>query len=272
MAGEGMSPVLELDGISKQFRDGDSSCLAVEEISCSLEKKEIVALMGPSGCGKSTVLRIISGLDTADGGSVQGENGTFGEKNPAAMVFQDHGLFPWLSVSDNIAYGLKLKVRSKSREQIRKKVSDLLSLVRLSEFAGSLPHQLSGGMKQRVAVARALAVEPEILLMDEPFSALDPFTRRELQDEVLRIREELSTTFFIVTHNPEEAVYLADRILILTQRPSRILKEVPVPWAHPRNMADPDIISLVQEVTRIIAEESSRTSAMSGPDTVHPAR
>jgi NitT/TauT family transport system ATP-binding protein len=142
-----------------------------------------------------------------------------------------------------------MKVRSASRDQVEQKVTDLLALVHLEEFAGSYPHQLSGGMKQRVAVARALAIEPEILLMDEPFSALDPFSRRELQDEVIRIREHLNTTFFIVTHNPEEAVYLADRIIVLTPRPATVKKEVPVPAPHPRNMTDQDLIRLVQEIT-----------------------
>lgn len=254
MARERMRSVLVLDGLSKRFADGTSSCLAVKNITCSLEAREIVALMGPSGCGKSTVLRMISGLDCADSGLVSGQDGNM---LSTAMVFQDHGLFPWLSVSENIAYGLTLKVRSKTKEEIRKKVSDLLSLVRLEEFADSFPHQLSGGMKQRVAVARALAVEPEILLMDEPFSALDPFTRRELQDEVLRLRDELDTTFFIVTHNPEEAVYLADRIIILTRRPSTIMKIVPVPFRHRRDMMDADLIGLVQEVTSVVTSESS---------------
>jgi len=244
-----MNEVLILEGISRQFTDGGAVCQAIDNITCSIRKGEIVCLMGPSGCGKSTVLRILSGLETADCGVVKGNGGEESGMVRTALVFQEHGLFPWLTVADNIAYGLRMKVRSASRDQVDRKVADLLALVHLEEFAGSYPHQLSGGMKQRVAVARALAIEPQILLMDEPFSALDPFSRRELQDEVIRIREHLNTTFFIVTHNPEEAVYLADRIIVLTPRPGTVKKEVPVPAPHPRNMTDQDLIRLVQEIT-----------------------
>ncbi len=250
-----MNNVLVIDSISKHFCDNTSVCKAIENVSLSLRRHEIVCLMGPSGCGKSTILRIISGLDTADSGVVNDEN--LGERNSlervnTAMVFQDHGLFPWLSVRENIAYGLHLKVRSSS-EKVDEVVSKLLVLVRMEEFADALPHQLSGGMKQRVAVARALAVKPDILLMDEPFSALDPFTRRELQDEVLRIRNQLDTAFLIVTHNPEEAVYLADRIVILTKRPATVGKEISIPDRQPRNIAHASSVGLIQDITRIIA-------------------
>ncbi len=248
-----MNEVLVLEGISRQFSDGAAVCRAIDNITCSIGKGEIVCLMGPSGCGKSTVLRILSGLETADSGVVKGSNGGEAGRVRTAMVFQEHGLFPWLTVKDNIAYGLRMKVRSASRVQVDRKVADLLALVHLEEFAGSYPHQLSGGMKQRVAVARALAIEPEILLMDEPFSALDPFSRRELQDEVIRIRDHLNTTFFIVTHNPEEAVYLADRIIVLTPRPATVKKEVTVTAFHPRSMTDPDVIGLVQEITFLVS-------------------
>lgn len=250
-----MNNVLVIDSISKHFCDNTSVCKAIENVSLSLRRHEIVCLMGPSGCGKSTILRIISGLDTADSGVVNDEN--LGERNSlervnTAMVFQDHGLFPWLSVRENIAYGLHLKVRSSS-EKVDEVVSKLLVLVRMEEFADALPHQLSGGMKQRVAVARALAIKPDILLMDEPFSALDPFTRRELQDEVLRIRNQLDTAFLIVTHNPEEAVYLADRIVILTKRPATVGKEISIPDRQPRNIAHASSVGLIQDITRIIA-------------------
>lgn len=255
VAGERMNEVLVINRISKLFTEDNTVCKAIDSVSLILKKKEIVCLMGPSGCGKSTILRIISGLDTADSGVINGSGGISADQSHTAMVFQDHGLFPWLSVFENIAYGLRMKIRFSPAKQVNQKVSKLLSLVRLEEFADALPHQLSGGMKQRVAVARALAVEPEILLMDEPFSALDPFSRRELQDEVLRIRDHLDTTFFIVTHNPEEAVYLADRIILLTRRPASIMKEVAIPFPYPRNIADPEVIALVQEVTGMIASE-----------------
>lgn len=251
-----MNEVLVLNNLSKEFQDEESVCQAIADFSCTIMNREIVCLMGPSGCGKSTVLRIISGLDTADSGAVHGGNGTVTNNIHTAMVFQEHGLLPWLSVTDNIAYGLRMKVRLSSKEHIDQKVSDLLTLVHMNEFAKSLPYQLSGGMKQRVAVARALAIEPEILLMDEPFSALDTFTRRELQNEVLRIREKLHTTFLIVTHNPEEAVYLADRIIVLTERPAKVRKEIEVSFSHPRNMAEPAMIGLIQEVTGYVAPKT----------------
>jgi len=242
-------PVLALKGISKRFSNEHAQFQALADISCVVEKGEIVCLMGPSGCGKSTVLRILSGLETADSGTVTGSDGNPFLPIHTAMVFQEHGLFPWLSVYDNIAYGLSLKIRSIPKDQIRRKVRDLLILVHMEEFAHSFPHQLSGGMKQRVAVARALAVEPDILLMDEPFSALDPFSRRELQDEVIRIRDTLHTTFFIVTHNPDEAVYLADRIIVLSQRPSRVIQEITVSSSRPRDIVRPEIAHLVRNVT-----------------------
>lgn len=254
-----MNEVLVIDTVTKEFTEDNTVCKAIDGVSLTIRKKEIVCLMGPSGCGKSTVLRIVSGLDTADSGVISGVGGISADQLHTAMVFQDHALFPWLSVIDNIAYGLRMKIRFSSTEQVSRKVSELLSLVRMEKFADALPHQLSGGMKQRVAVARALAVEPEILLMDEPFSALDPFSRRELQDEVLRIRVHLGTTFFIVTHNPEEAVYLADRVIILTKRPAKVMKVVEIPFSYPRNMADPEVLSLVREVTGTVASGDEKT-------------
>ena len=247
--------VLKLEGISKRFADEHAQFQALADISCVINKGEIVCLMGPSGCGKSTVLRILSGLVNADSGMVTGSDGNAFDPIHTAMVFQDHGLFPWLCVYDNIAYGLGMKVRRTSKEEIAEKVSEMLTLVHMEDFAHSFPHQLSGGMKQRVAVARALAIEPEILLMDEPFSALDPFSRRELQDEVIRIRDTLGTTFFIVTHNPEEAVYLGDRIIILSKRPASVMKEIQIPTPQLRDLVEPDMIRLVREVTGYITKE-----------------
>lgn len=255
LAGEGMKDILVLDGISKVFSDGISVYPALSNISFAIRKREIVCLMGPSGCGKSTVLRIIAGLMKADAGMVH--SGVCDEPAciHAAMVFQEHGLFPWLSVYDNVAYGLRLKIRSFKETEIRKRVTTLLFLVHLEAFSSSLPHQLSGGMKQRVAVARALAIEPEILLMDEPFSALDSYTRMELEDEVLRIRHEMNTTFLFVTHNPEEAVYLADRIIVLSARPATVRDVIPVSFPYPRDIGDPQVIEVIRLVTRMVTSK-----------------
>ncbi len=246
-----MDAALVLEGISKEFTSEQGSVKAIRDISCTIGKREIVCLMGPSGCGKSTVLRILAGLESADCGIVSG-GGTRSLPISTAMVFQEHGLFPWLTVAENIAYGLNMKIRRKPVDRTAEKITGLLSLVHMEEFAHAYPHQLSGGMKQRVAVARALAIEPDVLLMDEPFSALDPVARRELQDEVLRIRDHLDTTFLVVTHNPEEAVYLADRILILSPRPAIIRAEIQVKESHPRHLAGEACSNRISEISDLL--------------------
>ena len=241
-------PVLSISGIEKTFHGESESCPALSGVSFDIAAEEIVCIMGPSGCGKSTLLRIIGGLEHADTGSIHGISGPTGEGASAAMIFQDHALFPWLSVEENIIYGLRLSAQKVPDIEVQRRVDALLSLIHLTSFARSLPHELSGGMKQRVSVARALAIRPSILLMDEPFSALDIFTRRELEDEILRIRQELKTTILMVTHNPEEAVYIADRIIILSERPGVVAGIVTVPLPHPRSPADPDFIRIREEV------------------------
>jgi NitT/TauT family transport system ATP-binding protein len=247
-----MEPVLSLAGISKTFRDGEEICPAITGISLAITPQEIVCIMGPSGCGKSTLLRIIGGLESADTGTIRAASDNTRGEAKTAMVFQDHALFPWLSVFENIVYGLRLSAQRVPEDEIRKRAESLLSLTHLDAFTHAYPHQLSGGMRQRVAVARALAVKPPVILMDEPFSALDPFTRRELEDEVLRIRLELKTTILFVSHNPEEAVYLADRIVILSERPAVIAETLAVSLPHPRDMADPAFIRIREQVTQAV--------------------
>ena len=247
-----MEPVLSLNGITKTFRDGETSCPALAGVSFDIAAREIVCIMGPSGCGKSTLLRIIGGLDSADAGRIDQTSGNKDGKPSAAMVFQDHALFPWLTVYENIVYGLRLSVQNLPEEEIGKRAESLLELTHLNAFALSYPHQLSGGMKQRASVARALAIKPSVLLMDEPFSALDTFTRRELEDEVLRIRQDLKTTILMVTHNPEEAVYIADRIVILSGRPAVVYDILHIDISYPRNPADPAFIRIREQVTRMI--------------------
>lgn len=245
-----MKPViLHLENIGKTFRDQNSSCQAVADVSFSVFSEEVLCIMGPSGCGKSTLLRIIGNLEQADTGLITGGPGGVPH---SAMVFQDASLFPWLSVSGNIRYGLSLKAGKIPSDTADARVAALLSLTHLEPFSHSFPYQLSGGMKQRVAVARALAVEPEVLLMDEPFSALDPFTRRELQDEIVRIRNETRTTILLVTHNPEEAAYLADRVIVLSQRPAVVSEVIPVTLPRPRDVADPAFITVREKITRAV--------------------
>ena len=247
-----MEPVLSIRDVGKTFCDTGGSTPALAGVSFDVAPREIVCIMGPSGCGKSTILRIIGGLEHEDTGTITAVSGSGGLVVRAAMVFQEHALFPWLTVYDNIVYGLRLAAQQVPEDEIARRAGSLLALTHLESFAHAYPHQLSGGMKQRVAVARALAVEPPVILMDEPFSALDPFTRRELEDEVLRIRTTLETTFLIVSHNPEEAVYLADRIIVLSPRPGRVAAQIPVNLPFPRDPADPAFLSIREMVTRAV--------------------
>jgi len=245
---------LRIDHICKQFRDGSSPPVtAVEDVDFTVERGEIICIMGPSGCGKSTVLRIIDGLEASDGGRIVASDGTREFHPSAAMVFQEHALFPWLTVFENIAYGLRLSVRGMKKDAIEALVAENIRLFGLEGFAASLPYQLSGGMRQRVSIARALIVKPDILLMDEPFSALDPGSRQALEDEIIRIRDETGTTILLVTHSPEEAIYVADRIVVLTRRPAKVREIVPVPLARPRSVLDPEFLSIRQRVSRLIS-------------------
>jgi NitT/TauT family transport system ATP-binding protein len=250
-----MDPVLTLDKITKSFADNGEVCPALAGVSFDVRVHEIVCIMGPSGCGKSTLLRIIGGLEQADRGTVREEQGNGRGSLTVAMVFQDHALFPWLSIYENIVYGLRLSAQKIPEDELKQRAEALLALTHLDAFRHSLPHQLSGGMKQRVSVARSLAIKPDILLMDEPFSALDTFTRRELEDEVLRIRQEMKTTILLVTHNPEEAVYLADRIIILSPRPSVVAAIIPVVLPQPRDPANSEFIRIREQVTGLVQEK-----------------
>jgi NitT/TauT family transport system ATP-binding protein len=249
-----MEPVLSLRGVGKTFRDEEQECMALRDISFDVVPGEILCIMGPSGCGKSTLLRVIAGLEPSDTGSISLQEEAGADRVRAAMVFQDDALFPWLTVRDNISYGLRVGTRNVAADEVEKRVTDLLDLVRLTPFSSYYPYQLSGGMKQRAAVARALAVRPGILMMDEPFSALDPFTRKELQDEVIRIRDASSRdghpiAILLVTHNPEEAVYLADRIIVLSDRPGNIQEKYDVRLPRPRRISDPEFLSVREQVT-----------------------
>lgn len=252
-----MEPLLSLQGIGKTFRDSEHECEALRDITIDAVPGEILCIMGPSGCGKSTLIRIIAGLETSDTGKIS----ILGKPDPGitgtAMVFQEDALFPWLNIRNNIRYGMTLGNLQVPGAEADKRVESLLELMRLEDFASFFPYQLSGGMKQRAAVARALAVKPGILLMDEPFSALDPFTRRELQDEVIRIRDAASAdghpiSILMVTHNPEEAVYLADRIIVLSERPGKIVGIFDVPLRHPRSISSGEFLSIREQVTGLV--------------------
>ncbi len=258
---------VKVDGITKVFHskngnNGNGCVEALGGINLEIRTGEFLAIVGPSGCGKSTFLEILGGLIKPSCGSIYIDGKTVnGPNHDRGMVFQGYALFPWRTVTENIAYGLEEKgVPKKTRNEICKKY---ISLVGLSGFESHYPYQLSGGMKQRVAIARALAYDPDILLMDEPFAALDAQTRDTLQGEVLRIWEETKKTVLFVTHNIEEAVFLADRIAVMSARPGIIKKIIDIPLSRPRSedfRTSQDFIKLRQEVGYIVREEARFTT------------
>jgi NitT/TauT family transport system ATP-binding protein len=229
---------LVLDSISKSFSLADGSTVdALSGISLAVADSEFVSVLGPSGCGKTTLLRIVAGLETPTSGTITLDGERIAGPSPRmAMIFQEYSLYPWRTVIDNIEFGLE--IRGMTREERKKRAIEYLDLVGLRDFAGRFPYELSGGMRQRVAVARALAIDPAILLMDEPFGALDAQTRNRLQRELLDIWEKTRKTVLFVTHSVDEAVYLSDRIVVLTPRPGRIREIVPIRLPRPRERTD----------------------------------
>ena len=225
-----------IEQVRKVFPSGtkrDADVVAIEEISCRFERGELIALLGPSGCGKTTLLRIVAGLTTATTGRVHVRGQVIeGPQDDFGFVFQTPNLLPWRTALDNVLFPMEIKGRRDAKARAR--ALELLDLVGLAGFAGSRPHQLSGGMKQRVALCRALIHEPSLLLMDEPFGALDELTRMEMNDLLLDIRRMLEATVVFVTHSISEAVYLADEILVFSKRPGRIIDRIRIELAYPR--------------------------------------
>ncbi|KQC04352.1 MAG: nitrate ABC transporter ATP-binding protein [Methanoculleus sp. SDB] len=228
-------------------KEGGVTTVALEEITLDIEDEEFVCLVGPSGCGKTTLLRIIAGLDTATGGSVtiDGEQIT-GPDPRRGMVFQEYSLFPWRNIRDNITFGLEMK--GMDRESRMRIAAEYLELVGLEQFRDAYPFELSGGMRQRVAIARALANNPDVLLMDEPFGALDAQTRNVMQQELLEIWEKTRKTVVFVTHSVDEAVFLADRIIVLSPRPGRICENIAVDLPRPRERTSANFAELRRHV------------------------
>jgi NitT/TauT family transport system ATP-binding protein len=230
---------IKINHVFKIFKTQDQKdVVALKDIELSINEGEFVCLLGPSGCGKSTLLNAIAGFSLPTNGDITVDQKLVTAPGPErGMVFQEYALFPWMTVEENIVFGLKIK--KMSPEFIEKKCDELLEKLKLSEFRNRYPKDLSGGMRQRVAIARVLALDPPIMLMDEPFGALDALTRRSLQDELLKIWSETRKTVVFVTHSMEEAIYLADRIIVMTYRPGTIKKDIQVDIDRPRNPSDP---------------------------------
>ena len=225
--------LLKVDSLKKKFQDREGEIVALGNISFSVHQREFICVIGPSGCGKSTLIRIIAGLEKQTSGSILLDSKPIDSpSSDRGMVFQNYTLFPWLTIKKNIMFGL---IMSKTdRQEANTKAMDWLELVGLSEFSDLYPHQLSGGMKQRVAIARALATRPRILLMDEPFGALDAQTRAQMQSYLLQIWGSIDITIIFITHDLEEAIYLADRIFVLGSSSNQLQEIVEIPVSRPR--------------------------------------
>ncbi len=259
---ESATPKLWLQNLSLKYKTtGGERMLALDSIDLKVRAGEFLCIVGPSGCGKSTLLFLIAGLHEPTSGAVLMD----GKKvihtgTDRIMIFQEHGLFPWLTVEENVEFGLKMKgVEKKLR---RERVREYLNLVHLGKFQKSYIHQLSGGMKQRVAIARALATEPDVLLMDEPFAALDAQTRDLLHDELERIWAETGRTIIFVTHNVREAVRLGDRVAVLTFRPGRLKREYLIDLSRPRHLEDTAVAGTARDILGDLREEINKSLAV----------
>ncbi len=246
-----------LSDVSRRFiRDDKNFLVALDSISLTIRDDELVSLVGPSGCGKTTLLRIIAGLDHPDTGAIYLDGKRITEPGPqVGMVFQEYSLFPWRNVLDNVAFGQEMKNIGKSERY--KLAEKYIDLVGLTPFTYCYPYELSGGMRQRVAIARALANDPDLLLMDEPFGALDAQTRNMMQKELLRIWEKKKKTIIFVTHSVDEAVYLSDRIIVLSTRPGRISTIFEVVIPRPRDRTSQEFATLRRDVLKLIDEHDT---------------
>ena len=249
-------PKISIRDLTKVFYKKKNSTTAIERISVDIAEGEFVCLVGPSGCGKTTLLRIIAGLEKQSAGRFEIQRS--GEERPSqSMVFQEKGLLPWLTVEENIAFGLNMRHLPKS--YVKEKTQYFLTKVGLEKFAKMYPKELSGGMKQRVSIARAFANDPEILLMDEPFGALDEQNRFILQEELLSIWSEMKKTVLFITHSIDEALYLSDRVLLMSSQPGRIAADIRIDLPRPRRLQDirshPEMTAAFTKIWQHLQEE-----------------
>jgi NitT/TauT family transport system ATP-binding protein len=246
-----------IKGVNKVFLGEGREVVALKDIDLDIPGGQFTCLLGPSGCGKSTLLNAVAGFAPPTSGTITaGGLAVTGPGPDRGMVFQEYALFPWMTVEQNIGFGLEIK--RVPREEIGRRVGELLGMLSLTDFRQRYPKDLSGGMRQRVAIARVLALDSPIMLMDEPFGALDALTRRNLQDELLRIWAELKKTILFVTHSIEEAIYLADRIVVMTYRPGTVKRDIMVELPRMRDPAAPEFNSLKRELGMLVMEEQQR--------------
>ncbi|MBC7135950.1 ABC transporter ATP-binding protein [Oceanibaculum nanhaiense] len=255
---------LEIAGVSRVFRGRDTLVEALRPVDLSVGEGEFVALLGPSGCGKSTLLRMAAGLDHPDSGTIQLDGRPVEKPGPErGMVFQQPALYPWLTVRDNVAFGLI--EQGMGRNDARSRADSLLAQVGLEGFAGQYPKTLSGGMQQRVALARALAPDPSVMLLDEPFGALDTQTRSLMQELLLAVWERNRKTVLFVTHDIEEAIFLAGRVVVLTSRPGTVKAEISIDLPRPRDYhirTTPAFSALKAQLTDLVRDESLRAAEL----------
>jgi NitT/TauT family transport system ATP-binding protein len=246
------APAVTLRSVTKRFGQGTN---ILDDVSLDVAEGEFLCLLGASGCGKSTLLSLVAGLDRPTTGTVEVPGGR------AALMFQEPALFPWLTAAQNVE--LALRLRGVGKKERRERAQELLTLVRLKDAGGKRVHELSGGMRQRVAMARALAQDSHVLLMDEPFAALDAITRDVLQDELVHLRQSQKLTVLFVTHNVREAVRLGDRVVLLSSRPGRVVKEYEVKIGQPRRIESPEVAQLSMTVTDELRAEIRRHGGQS---------
>ena len=251
---------LQVSNVSKEFQIGVQRVAALSHVDLTVQRGEFVCLVGASGCGKTTLLRIIAGFEQASGGEVKvGRTVVTGPGPDRGMVFQDYALFPWLTVRENVAFGPR--ERGVPKQEARERVEEFIHMVGLDAFADRYPHQLSGGMKQRVAIARVLANESQFLLMDEPFGALDALTRERLQEELLEIWQRTHLTVLFVTHSMEEAVLLSDRVVVMTAGPGKIESDYTVALPRPRDVSSPEFNDIRRALSRKLTSHVGRKAA-----------
>ncbi len=261
--------LIEVNYLSVVFETPRGQVLAVDRVSFNVAEGEFVSIVGPSGCGKSTVLNALAGLEMPFEGDVLVDGKPMLSPRPeVGMVFQQPHLFPWKSVRKNIAHGPR--ARGKSKSESNQLADDLIDMIGLRRFANALPHALSGGMQQRVAIARALANEPRVLLMDEPFGALDAQTRSVMQDNLLALRGQINATIIFVTHDIDEAILLSDRVLIMSAGPGRLLRDLPINLPRPRSntiMTEPGYLELKKDCLDLIRAEGIKAFEQIGQKT-----